>query len=131
MAKGGLKDVLLGVGVGVCIGALLTPRTGEENRKLLKEKAQGAIKKVKSIDYEALKEKLYDDFYNLKDQLEGMDKEKAIALAKEKGAEIEAKADKIIASAIENGKPKVEKALVELKKKVAVVLKDLSEKLDA
>ena len=131
MAKGGLKDVLLGVGVGVCIGALLTPRTGEENRKLLKEKAQGAIKKVKNIDYEALKEKLYDDFYNLKDQLEGMDKEKAIALAKEKGAEIESKADKIIASAIENGKPKVEKALVELKKKVAVVLKDLSEKLDA
>jgi len=131
MAKGGLKDVLLGVGVGVCIGALLTPRTGEENRKLLKEKAEGAIKKVKSIDYEALKEKLYDDFYNLKDQLADMDKEKAIALAKEKGAEIEAKADKIIASAIENGKPKVEKALVELKKKVAVVLKDLSEKLDA
>ena len=130
MAKGGLKDVLLGVGVGVCIGALLTPRTGEENRKLLKEKAQGAIKKAKNIDYEALKEKLYDDFYNLKDELANMDKEKAIALAKEKGAEIEAKADKIIASAIENGKPKVEKALVELKKKVAVVLKDLSEKLD-
>ena len=131
MAKGGLKDVLLGVGVGVCIGALLTPRTGEENRKLLKEKAQGAIKKAKSVDYEALKEKLYDDFYNLKDELANMDKEKAIELAKEKGAEIEAKADKIIASAIENGKPKVEKALVELKKKVAVVLKDLSEKLDA
>ena len=131
MAKGGLKDVLLGVGVGVCIGALLTPRTGEENRKLLKEKAQGAIKKVKSIDYEALKEKLYDDFYNLKDEIANMDRDKAIALAKEKGAEIEAKADKIIASAIENGKPKVEKALVELKKKVAVVLKDLSEKLDA
>jgi len=130
MAKGGLKDVLLGVGVGVCIGALLTPRTGEENRKLLKEKAQGAIKKAKSVDYEALKEKLYDDFYNLKDELANMDKEKAIELAKEKGAEIEAKADKIIASAIENGKPKVEKALVELKKKVAVVLKDLSEKLD-
>jgi gas vesicle protein len=130
MAKGGLKDVLLGVGVGVCIGALLTPRTGEENRKLLKEKAQGVIKKAKNIDYEALKEKLYDDFYNLKDELANMDKEKAIALAKEKGAEIEAKADKIIASAIENGKPKVEKALVELKKKVAVVLKDLSEKLD-
>ena len=131
MAKGGLKDVLLGGGVGVCIGALLTPRTGEENRKLLKEKAQGAIKKVKSIDYEALKEKLYDDFYNLKDEIANMDRDKAIALAKEKGAEIEAKADKIIASAIENGKPKVEKALVELKKKVAVVLKDLSEKLDA
>lgn len=130
MAKGGLKDVLLGVGVGVCIGALLTPRTGEENRKLLKEKAQGVIKKAKNVDYEALKEKLYDDFYNLKDELANMDKEKAIALAKEKGAEIEAKADKIIASAIENGKPKVEKALVELKKKVAVVLKDLSEKLD-
>ena len=60
-----------------------------------------------------------------------MDQEKAIELAKVKLVEIEAKADKLIAEAIEANKPKVEKALVELKKKTAATLKDLSKKLEA
>ena len=131
MAKGGLKDVLLGVGVGVCIGALLTPRTGEENRKLLKKKTNEVLDKAKNIDYEALKEKLYDEFYEIKDQLKDMDQEKALEIAKVKLVELEAKADKVIAEAIEANKPKVEKALVELKKKTAATLKDLSKKLEA
>lgn len=129
--KGGFGKLLLGVGIGAALGALLTPRTGEENRKLLKAKTDEAIKKAKSIDYEALKEKLYDEFYNIKDQLQDMDSEKALQLAKEKFTELEAKADKLIAEAIEAGKPKVEKSVVELKKKIAAALKEISKKLEA
>ncbi len=128
---GSFKDLLLGVGVGVVIGALFTPRTGEENRKLLKEKANETVDKVKKIDFEALKTKLYDDYYNLKDELENMDSETAQRIAKEKVSELQAKADKVIAAAIEENKPKVEKSLVELKKKLAVVLKEVSKKLEA
>ena len=129
--RGSFKDLLLGVGVGVVIGALFTPRTGEENRKLLKEKANEAVDKVKKIDFEALKTKLYDEYYNLKDQLENMDAETAQKIAKEKVSELQAKADKVIAAAIEENKPKVEKSLVELKKKLAAVLKEVSNKLEA
>lgn len=128
---GSFKDLLLGVGVGVVIGALFTPRTGEENRKLLKEKANETVDKVKKIDFEALKTKLYDEYYNLKDELENMDSETAQRIAKEKVSELQAKADKVIAAAIEENKPKVEKSLVELKKKLAVVLKEVSKKLEA
>ncbi len=128
---GSFKDLLLGVGVGVVIGALFTPRTGEENRKLLKEKANETVDKVKKIDFEALKTKLYDEYYNLKDELENMDSETAQRIAKEKVSELQAKADKVIAAAIEENKPKVEKSLVELKKKLAVVLKEASKKLEA
>ena len=128
--RGSFKDLLLGVGVGVVIGALFTPRTGEENRKLLKDKTDETIKKVKNIDFEALKTKLYDEYYNLKDQLQNMDSEQAKAFAAEKVSEIQAKADKVIAAAIEENKPKVEKSLVELKKKLAVVLKEASKKLE-
>ena len=47
--RGSFKDLLLGVGVGVVIGALFTPRTGEENRKLLKQKAGETFEKAKNI----------------------------------------------------------------------------------
>ena len=129
--RGSFKDLLLGVGVGVVIGALFTPRTGEENRKLLKEKAGETVDKVKKIDFEALKTKLYDEYYSLKDELENMDAETAQKIAQEKVSELQAKADKVIAAAIEENKPKVEKSLVELKKKLAVVLKEISKKLEA
>ena len=129
--KGGFGKLLLGVGIGAALGALLTPRTGEENRKLLKKKTNEVLEKAKNIDYEALKEKLYDEFYEIKDQLKDMDQEKALEIAKVKFVELEAKADKVIAEAIEANKPKVEKALVELKKKTAATLKDLSKKLEA
>ena len=129
--RGSFKDLLLGVGVGVVIGALFTPRTGEENRKLLKEKANETVDKVKKIDFEALKTKLYDEYYNLNAELENMDSETAQRIAKEKVSELQAKADKVIAAAIEENKPKVEKSLVELKKKLAIVLKEISKKLEA
>ena len=128
--RGSFKDLLLGVGVGVVIGALFTPRTGEENRKLLKEKTNEAIDKAKKIDFEGLKTKLYDEYYNLKDQLQNMDEEEAKAFAAKKVSELQAKADKVIAVAIEENKPKVEKSLVELKKKLAAILKEASKKLE-
>ena len=129
--NGSFKDLLLGVGVGVVIGALFSPRTGEENRKVLKEKAGVALEKAKNIDFEGLKTKLYDEYYNLKDELQNMDEEEAKAFAAAKVKELQAKADKVIAAAIEENKPKVEKSLVELKKKLAVVLKEASKKLEA
>lgn len=130
MAKGNFGKFVLGLGIGACIGALFTPRTGEENRKLLKEKANDAYGKAKEIDFEALKTKLYDEYYGLKDKLENMDSEQAKEFAYEKAKELEAKADKVIAKAIEENKPKVEKALIELKKKLAATLKDLSKRLE-
>lgn len=130
MAKGNFRHLLLGLGVGACLGALFTPRTGEENRKLLKEKAGEAYTKAKNIDYEALKTKLYDEYYNLKDTLANMDSEQAKEFAYDKAKELEAKADKVIAKAIEDNKPKVEKALIELKKKLASTLKEISKKLE-
>ncbi len=130
MAKGNFGKFVLGLGIGACVGALLTPRTGEENRKLLKEKANDAYGKAKQIDFDALKTKLYDEYYGLKEKLETMDQEQAKEFAYEKAKELEAKADKVIAKAIEENKPKVEKSLIELKKKLAVTLKDLSKKLE-
>ncbi len=39
MDKSGLSSFLLGLGVGVGIGMLFAPKSGEETRKLIKDKA--------------------------------------------------------------------------------------------
>ena len=39
MDKNGLSSFLLGLGVGVGIGMLFAPKSGEETRRILKEKA--------------------------------------------------------------------------------------------
>jgi gas vesicle protein len=39
MDKNGLSSFLLGLGVGVAVGMLFAPKSGEETRKLIKEKA--------------------------------------------------------------------------------------------
>ena len=39
MDKNGLSSFLLGLGVGVGIGMLFAPKSGEETRKIIKEKA--------------------------------------------------------------------------------------------
>ena len=39
MDKNGLSSFLLGLGVGVAIGMLFAPKSGEETRQLIKDKA--------------------------------------------------------------------------------------------
>ena len=48
--KKGLGKFLLGAGVGVGFGMLFAPRSGKENREILKKKIDELIVKVKSID---------------------------------------------------------------------------------
>jgi gas vesicle protein len=47
MDKNGLSSFLLGLGVGVGIGMLFAPKSGEETRKIIKEKAGEGTEYVK------------------------------------------------------------------------------------
>jgi gas vesicle protein len=47
MDKNGLSSFLLGLGVGVGIGMLFAPQSGEQTRKILKEKAGEGTEFVK------------------------------------------------------------------------------------
>ena len=47
MDKNGLSSFLLGLGVGVGIGMLFAPKSGEETRKLIKDKASEGTDFVK------------------------------------------------------------------------------------
>ena len=82
--KKGFAGLLAGLGIGLGIGFLLAPKEGSETRKDLKRKADDLIEKLKSLDYDEVKDNLVDKIKKLETELEDLDKEKALDLAKKK-----------------------------------------------
>ena len=130
MGKKGLGKVLAGAAVGVGIGMLLAPKSGEETSKDLKKGAKNLANKVKDIDLNEVKDDLVDQFEKLKKDLSNMDKEKAKKIAKKKINELNDKAQDLMEMAKEKSAPVVEKTAKDLKKKLADLLADMHDKLE-
>ena len=105
--SGGLFKLLAGIGIGVGAGMLLAPKTGEELRKDL-------MKKINE----------------LKKDIEDLDKEKALDIAKTKSEELKVKANELLDLAKEKGTPVVEKAAEEVRTKAIQVTKEVLKKLE-
>ena len=127
---GGLFKLLAGIGIGVGAGMLLSPKTGEENRKDLSKKLNELLDKAKEIDVNEVADDIKAKVEDLKKELEDLDKEKALDIAKEKGEELKVKANELLALAKEKGTPMVEKAAAEVKDKAIVVTKDVLKRLE-
>ena len=110
--KGGLGKFLAGAAIGIGLGVLFAPKSGAETRKELKEKIDDLIVKVKELDVKEVRDSISRKIENLKEELADLDKEKALAIAKEKAT------------------PVVQKAVADLKVKTASVLKDVVKKLE-
>ena len=80
-----LGKFLAGIGVGVGLGFLLAPEKGEETRKKLKKQAKATIEDLKEIDYNEVKDNLLEKIGKLEEEVKALNKEKVVALAKEKG----------------------------------------------
>lgn len=130
MGKKGLGKLLAGAAVGVGIGMLLAPKSGEETRKDLKKGAKNLANKVKDIDLNEVKDDLVDSFEKLKAELADMDAAKAKKIAKKKINELSDKAQDLVDMAKEKSAPVVEKTAKDIKKKLATMLADMQEKLE-
>ena len=130
MGKIGLGEFILGVGIGVGIGLLVSPNTGEENRKIVKEKATKAIDKIKNIDLDKVKEDLSNQYEKLKEELKDMDAEKAKKLVKDKAEELSIKVNELIIAAREKADPVIETEGKKLKKNLSTLLNKWADKLE-
>ena len=128
--KGGLGKILFGAAIGLGAGLLLSPKTGEENRKALKKKIAELKDQVANIDTEELKLKFQDKILELQDDLEGLDKEKAYDLAVKEGKAVRKKAEELVDLAVEKGTPVMKDAAEALRDKAIVVTKDVLKKLE-
>ncbi len=128
--KRGFGSLLAGIGIGVGLGVLFAPQSGEQTRKDLKKKMDELVTYLNGLDYNEVKDNLIEKVENLKKELEDLDKEKVLEIAKVKAEEIKEKAEELYRTAVAQGKPVIEKAAKEIKAKTVVVLKGMIDKLE-
>ena len=132
MAKkgNGFGKFLTGVAIGVGIGILFAPKSGEETRRELKEKFDELYEKVKDIKIEDVKEAITKKVQEIKDGIADLDREKVAAIAKEKAQKVKVKAEELYTTAKEKATPAVQKVANDVRIKTIEVLKDTVTKLE-
>ena len=128
--KGGLLKFAAGVGLGVGIGMLFAPKKGEELRKDLKIKLDELLKQAKEIDVKEVTDEFMAKIENFKKEIEDLDKEKVLEIAKQKGEKLKEKSLELVELAKEKGTPILEKAADEVREKAILVTKDVLKKLE-
>ncbi len=130
MSRNGFGKFLMGLGVGACIGMLATSKTGEENRKIVKDTCEDLKNRAKDVDLEEIKNGLVKQYNKFISEIQDMDADDLRELANTKLAELEIKADKLIQEAKDKSMPVIEKETKELKKKVVKTLNEIADKID-
>ena len=126
----GLFGLLAGIGIGVGAGMLLAPKTGEELRKDLSKKLNELLDKAKEIDVNEVADDFKKKVKDLKKEIETLDKEKALAIAKEKGEELKVKANELFELAKGKGTPVLEKTAAKVREQAIQVTKEVLNKLE-
>lgn len=129
--KSGCGKFILGALVGTGLGVLFAPKAGSETRQELKEKMNKLVNKAREIDMEDVKDKISITVDQIRDELNDLDREKVLKIAKEKGAAIKNKCEDLVEYVKEKGTPVLEKAANEVRLKTIDAVKEILEKLEA
>lgn len=128
--KSGFGKFLAGAAIGAGLGILFAPKKGSETRRELKEKLDELANKVKGIDVDEVRESIELKIEEIKAELADLDKEKALKIAKEKGAALKKKSEELVELAIAKGTPVLQKATEEVRQKTIEVVKEVLNKLE-
>lgn len=128
--KGGIGKFLVGLGAGVGLGMIFAPKSGDSTRKELKDKYDEFVESLKDVDVNEIKDEFLNKVEDVRNELEDLDKEKAIKIAKTKSKELKKKADELVELAKEKGTPVVQNAADEVRKKAIEVTKNILDKLE-
>ena len=130
MKKKSFGKFALGALLGAGLGVLFAPKKGSETRKELKVKMDELLGKVKEIKVDEVTELIEEKIKDLKKELEDLDKEKVLKVAKEKANLVKEKAQELVNLAIDKGTPVLKDAATEVKTKAISVAKETIERLE-
>ena len=88
------------------------------------------LNKAKELDAKEVKQNIEEKIAKIKLELEDLDKEKVLKIAKKKASQIKDMADELVNYAIEKGTPVLEKTADSIREKAIVVTKEVLAKLE-
>lgn len=130
MSKKGFGKFLLGAGIGATLGLLFAPKKGSETRKEWSAKIQELLTKASEIDVEEVKANVEEKIAEIEAELETLDKEKVLKIAKDQAKKIQIKSQELVDYAVLKGTPILERAAAEVKEQAILVTKEILAKLE-
>ena len=128
--KSGMGKFALGALIGAGLGVLFAPKKGEDTRQELKAAIEDMIRKVKEVDVEEIKEEFEVKLFQLREELEDLDQEKVLKIAKKKAKQINDAAEELVDYAVEKGTPVLEKTAQSIREKAIMTTKQVLAKLE-
>ena len=131
MSRRSLGNLVLGAAIGASLGILFAPKKGKETRRDLKNKMLDLVDDAKELTIGDISDMIEDKITEIRHDLNDLDKEKVLKIAKEKSNEIKIKCQDLVDLAIDKGTPVLENAAIEVRDKTIDVMRDMIKKLES
>lgn len=128
--RSGFGKFLAGAAIGAGLGILFAPKKGSETREDLKRAIDDMIARIKDIDIEEVKIEFEAKLYEIKEELEDLDKEKVLKIAKKKAKQIQNAVEELVEYTVEKGTPMLEKSADMVREKAIATTKEVLDRLE-
>ena len=130
MAKKSVGNLVLGIAIGASLGILFAPKKGSQTRRELKEKMLDLVSRAKELSISDISKMIEERIAEIRRDLNDLDKEKVLKIAKKKSEDIKRKYQELVDLAIEKGTPVLKDAAIDVRDKTIDVMQDIIKKLE-